>query len=144
MSQTPETPQAFEISRYDLELRLLGLNEKLKELREQYERVFSELVKLGDTLNKLGARETSLKLIDIIMEFKDIFYDGVGEMVVNRLGLDVNIEKYERQYGVRFARDESKKLIGATLMRDSDTDTVKPVVVYIDYEEIWYSEGEKE
>ena len=144
MSQTPETPQAFEISRYDLELRLLWLNEKLKELRELYDKIFKSLAKLIDMLEEMRAEEAKKRLINIVLEFWRIPYDAVYEVARNRLGLDVDIEKYERQYGVRFARDESKKLIGATLMRDSDTNTVKPVVVYIDYEEIWYSEGEKE
>jgi len=84
--------------------------------------------------------ETLEKLRDAEIQLRDAVYDAVDEMIVRELQLDVDIDKYEEQYNVRFLYDSERQL-GVALVAEGDK--VKPVVIWTDYEVVGYYEGER-
>ena len=151
MSQTqsqtqPQTPKSFLnapiYTREELKRKLRELNRKIERVREPLVNAVRAISDIHDILYfELCVRDEILeKLRDAEMQLKDAVYDAIDEMIVNELQLDVDIDKYEKQYNVKFSYDAERQL-GVALLKENDT--VKPVVIWTDYREVWYYEGER-
>jgi len=149
MSQTPsqtQTPTQKDFfapiyTREELERKLRKLNEKLRFVFERLELIrklmeipsylYYELSVDIDVAEGVGRR---------ISHVADEIYDIIDTIIVRELSLDTDIEKYEERYNVKF-RYESERQLGVALLKENET--VKPIVIYTDYETISYSEGER-
>ena len=87
--------------------------------------------------------KVDIKIVDEIAEIglrlKNLIYDAIDELVISELRLDPDIEKYEKQYNVKFPY-VSERQLGVALVREDSK--VKPVVVWTDYSTVDYYEGE--
>ena len=149
MSQAPSQTQTqksfFEapiFTREELEKKLRELSEDLRELREALENLRGAF---ADVLNfiyykTIVSTETFVKISEKFDELKQAILDAIDETVVNELGLDVDVDKYEKQYNVKFTY-ETERLLGVALLKDNES--VKPAVIWTDYDEVWYYEGER-
>jgi hypothetical protein len=126
------------------------LEERIRELALRARRVLGEFSSVYERLSRLHAElnrdlsistETLWRLYVLLEDLKSAFYDAVDEMIVSGLGLDVDIEKYERAFGVKFGYGSERQL-GVALLREGSE--LKPVVIWTDYEEIGYYTGESE
>jgi hypothetical protein len=90
--------------------------------------------------NAIISTETFSKICEKYDELKQAILDAVDESIVNELQLDTDIEKYEKAFNVKF-RYDSEKQLGVALVEERGA--VRPVVVWTDYNEIGYYEGEK-
>jgi len=63
-------------------------------------------------------------------------------MIRYELPYDVDIEKFERAFNIKFSY-ESERTLGVILVEYYD-DGVKPVLIWTDYREVGYLEGEKD
>jgi hypothetical protein len=130
-TQTPKT-QAPIYTRYKLELKLLWLNNKLKELREKCWQLIKDFVDVNNTLLELRAESAFRKMVEAMAEAMKACRDD--EIVVEYLGLDTNVEKY----GVEL--NHTGRLLGVVLMEDDEV--VKPVAIWTNNDEVWYSDGD--
>jgi len=149
MSQAPSQTQTSETffdthiyTREELERKLRELSEDLRELREALENLRGAF---ADVLNfiyykTIVSTETFVKISEKFDELKQAILDAIDETVVNELGLDVDVDKYEKQYNVKFTY-ETERLLGVALLKDNES--VKPAVIWTDYDEVWYYEGER-
>jgi predicted Zn-dependent protease len=147
MSQTPsqtQTPKDFftVYTRKELERKLEELNEKLEPVLNAMHSILSLLDDIYSYLyqKNIATLEELDKLRNAQQNLKSLIEDTVDAIVVRELRLDVDIEKYEKRYNVSFPY-ETERQLGVALVKDKDT--VKPVVVYTDYDEIGYYEGEE-
>jgi hypothetical protein len=116
------------ISRYDLELRLLWLNNKLNEIRERYERLLKEMLELGDLLLQVRARVPASKVIEVYVELWRVM---VKDLVVNTVAENLNLNT-----ATNIDLGEDKKVLGSVLVEDMGS--TKTAVIYIKDNEIWY------
>jgi hypothetical protein len=128
-------------TREELETKLRRLNEKLSTVFRKLE-LFRELVEIPSDLyySLLVDIDTAEYIGRKICHLVDEIYDLIDAIIVRALNLDVDIDKYERQYNVKFTY-ETERQLGVALVKEDDK--VRPVVVWTDYETIGYYEGEK-
>jgi hypothetical protein len=143
--QAPQTPEFFEApiyTREELEERLRRLQEKLDYISERLSEALSALDEIYATLQREPAvtTKTLWRVVACDLDVESTVKDAVDEMVVNELKLDTDIEKYEEHFNVEFRHGEERQL-GVALLKEGGR--VKPVVVWTDYQEIGYYEGEK-
>ena len=141
MSQTQsQTPRIY--TREDLEEILRVLNERVKHLAELLERAEKSIREIHYIL--YYKTKVDIKIVDELAEIglrlKNLIYDAIDELVISELRLDPDIEKYEKQYNVKFPY-VSEHHLGVVLLKENET--VKPVVVWTTYREVDYYEGEK-
>jgi FtsZ-binding cell division protein ZapB len=147
-SQNPQSkPESFfEAPVYTRE----ELGEKLKQLSERVKHIGELLEKAKSTLDEIYYvvfKELSTNLvvahniIEVGDEVEKAVRDAVDEIIIQRLQLDIDIEKYEKRYNVSFPY-ETERQLGVALIRENST--VKPVVIWTNYKEIGYYEGEKD
>ena len=129
-------------TRKELEEKLRRLNEKLRPIFRRLE-LFRELVEIPSDLyySLLVDIDTAERVGRKISHLADEIYDLIDEAIIKELGLDVDVDKYERQYGVKFTY-ETERQLGVALVKEDNE--VRPVVVWTDYETIGYYEGEKD
>jgi hypothetical protein len=125
-----------------LELKLSNLKSKIDYLTRNFHTAWRNLIETRRKLAETSSisLETVTRFDNAMEELKNIIYDAVDEMIINKLKLDTNVEKYENEFGVRFTY-ESERQLGVVLLQEGET--VKPVVVCTDYKSLWYSEGER-
>jgi hypothetical protein len=125
------------------------LEEKLRELSERVKHIGELLRKAKSALDEVYYavfRELSTNLVvahNIIEagdEVEKAVRDAVDEIIVQRLQLDTDIDKYEKEFGVTFPYEAERQLGVALVREDSE---VKPVVIWTDYKTVDYYEGEK-
>jgi TolA-binding protein len=141
MTQT----QTFKAPIYTIE----ELEERLKKLSREVEHL-SDLWLTAriplDRIHTILYKKTSVsdskssQVDELISELREAIHNAIEEMIINELQLDTDIEKYEREYNVKFTY-ETERLLGVVMIKDNDT--IKPVAIWTDYREIWYYEGEK-
>jgi hypothetical protein len=129
-------------TREELKRKLRELNRRVERVREPLVNAVRAISDIYDILYfELCIRDEILeKLRDAEMQLKDAVYDAIDELVTNELRLDPDIEKYEKEYGVKFTY-ESERQLGVVILKENET--VKPVVIWTDYREVWYYEGER-
>jgi predicted nuclease with TOPRIM domain len=138
-----QTQDFFEIySVEELRKRLDEINSDLKEFKEIMENLRGAF---RDVLNFMYYKtvistETFSKICEKFDSLKHLIFDAIDEWLVNKLQVDTDIEKYERAFNVSYYCDGERQL-GVVLLRENDV--VKPVVVWTDYKEVGYIEGEK-
>ena len=139
MSQTQKA-QVYE--KHELEKMLRKLSEKVGYLAELLERAERSIREIHYVL--YFKTDVNVKTIDeiaeLFRELRDRIYDAVDEMIVRELQLDVDIDKYEKQYNVKFGYTE-ERLLGVALVAEGGK--VKPVAVWTDYEVVGYYEGDR-
>ena len=130
-------------TREELEEQLRKLQSKLDSILGEFSEARRKLVETHYKLYKMWtvSADTADKVYSAIRELESAVYDAIDEMIVNELELDTDIEKYEREYNVVFSYTE-ERLLGVVMLKDNDT--VKPVVIWTDYREVGYYEGEKD
>ena len=140
--QTQSLTNAPVYEKHELEKILKMLSEKveyLTELLEKAERSISEIHYI-----LYYKTDIDIEIIDeiakISRKLKSRVYDAIEELVISELQLDTDIEKYERQYNVKFSYDVERQL-GVVLLKENDT--TKPVVIWTDYSTVDYYEGER-
>jgi hypothetical protein len=151
MSQTPSQTQTptqrdfFEApiyTREELESKLRELSERVKHIDELLKKAKSIL----DEIYYAVFRELSTNLVvahnivAVTDEVEKAVRDAVDEIIVQRLQLDTDFEKYEKEFGVTFPY-ETERQLGVALVRENGK--VKPVVIWTDYITLGYSEGER-
>jgi len=143
LSQTPQTPRDFftVYTRKELERKLKELNEKLEYVFTTMHSILSLLDDIYSYLYKknLTTHEELDNLHNAQQNLKSLIEDTVDAIVVRELQLDVDIEKYEEHFNVKFTHGDEHQL-GVALVKDNSE--IKPVVIWTDYDEVWYSEGE--
>jgi len=143
MSQTQsQTPKAPVYERHELEKMLRKLSEKVGYLAELLERAERSIRDIHYVL--YYKTDVSAKILDEIVglfyKLRDRIYDAIDELVVRELQLDVDVDKYEEQYNVKFGYGD-ERLLGVALVVEGGK--VKPVVIWTDYSEVGYYEGER-
>ena len=151
MSQTqsqtqPQTPKSFlnapVYEKHELEEMLRVLSERVKHLAELLEKAERSIREIHYTL--YYKTNVDIGIVDEIAEIghrlKSRVYDAIDEMIIESLKLDVDIGKYKRAYGVEFPY-ESERQLGVALVREGGE--VRPVVVWTNYSEVDYYEGER-
>ena len=142
-TQNPESFfEAPIYTREELEFKLERLEWKIDYLLRNFHIAWRNLIETRAKLAETHSISTNTvsRFDNAIEELKNIIYDAVDEMVVNELKLDTDIEKYEEQYNVKFKHGEERQL-GVALLREGEV--VKPVVIYTDYKNLRYCEGER-
>jgi argonaute-like protein implicated in RNA metabolism and viral defense len=141
MSQA-QISQAPIYTRKELEMRLYHLERRLEPVLKLANDIkLSTDALLGHLLQKrLATSDELTKLQELQRELMEFIYDLIDAIIVRALDLDVDIDKYERQYRIKFYED-GEHFIGVALVKEGET--LKPVVVWTDYEIVWYSEGEE-
>jgi hypothetical protein len=145
-TQTQPKPESFfeapTYTRDELEFKLENLKWKIDYLTRNFHIAWRNLLETHRKLNETRSisDKTVAKFDHLIEELRDIIRDAIDEMIVNELKLDTDIEKYEEHFNVEFRHGEEHQL-GVVLLKEGDR--VKPVVVWTDYQEIGYYEGEK-
>jgi len=129
-------------TREELESKLRKLQSKLDSILEDFDKAYKKLLDIHLKLYKTPSisTDTADKIHSVIKKLESIVYDAVDEIIVNELELDTDIEKYEEEYNVVFSYTE-ERLLGVVML--SENETVRPVVVWTDYETVDYYEGEK-
>jgi Mg2+ and Co2+ transporter CorA len=126
------------------------LETKLKHLEIKLERVFKlaeDIRRSVDALwwhlyqERLATGDELRKLDELQRELVDFIYDLVDAIIARELKLDVDIDKYEKQYGIKFYEGD-EHFVGVALVKENNE--VKPVVVWTDYLTVGYTEGERE
>jgi hypothetical protein len=124
------------------------LEKKLEELNERLELVFSGMHSILSLLDdfhsylyhkNLATNDELNKLYNAQQELKALMRDIIDAIIIRELRLDTDIEKYEKRYNVKFPY-ETERQLGVALVHDGGT--VKPVVIWTDYDEVSYYEGE--
>jgi len=128
-------------TREELERKLRELSRRVERVRELLDNAVRAISDIHDIFYfKLYVRDEILeKLCDAESQLRDAVYDAIDSAVVESLKLDVDIEKYEREYGVKFSY-YSERYLGVVMLKENET--VKPVVVWTDYKVVDYYEGE--
>jgi len=141
MSQAQiQNPPIYTREELEEALRAFGeFLEYLAKLLEKAEKSISEIYYI--LYYKTGIdTEIASEIAETSHNLKIRVYDAIDELIVDRLQLDTDIDKYEKQYNVRFDYTE-EKLLGVVML--SENETVKPVVIWTDYKSIGYYEGKK-
>jgi len=148
MSQIPSQTETYNFfapiyTRKELERKLRELNEKLEEIFNAMHSILSLLDDIYSYLyNKDLAKPRELDKIRVLkLELESTLEDIIDAVIVRELRLDTDIGMYEKQYGVRFTY-EAERQLGVALVRENNT--IKPVVIWTDYDEVWYIEGERD
>jgi hypothetical protein len=118
------------ISRYDLELRLLWLNNKLRELNERHEKLLKEMLDFCGLLLQLRAETQFTKVAEMYTELMKMQVKNIiPSIVAENLNLNVNVKPDE------LGKDD--RAIGSVLVEYEGS--TKPAIIYItkDYE-VWY------
>jgi hypothetical protein len=149
MSQTPQ-PQAPSprgetgapiYTRKELERRIRRLDiVVLRGIVGKFSVAEAHLNSVADSLWSIADEAKYVEFMSKVKELKEYLKDVVDELVIKELKLDVDIDKYEKQYNVKF-RYETERQLGVALVKEDNE--VKPVVVWTDYSTIGYTEGEK-
>ena len=130
-------------TREELDSELEKLVLRIKHMLEDFNESSARLSRVEYELNRdlsVSTRTVS-RFHEILEELRSALQDAIDEMVVNRLRLDTDIEKYERAFNVKFDY-ESERQLGVALLREGGE--LKPVVVWTDYSRIGYYEGKRE
>jgi hypothetical protein len=124
-----------------LEVKLRNLQWKMDWLLRNFHVAWRNLMETRGKLAETSSisLETVTRFDNAMEELKNTIYDAVDEMIVNELRLDVDVEKYEKQYRVKFSHD-SEHIVGVALLESGGK--VKPVAICTDYKTLWYHEGE--
>jgi len=127
-------------AREELEAKIEKLNREIRHLTDLLASAIMPLARIHLFLCKKTSisDDISQRIDELIGELKNVVRDAIDEMIVNELQLDTDIEKYEKQYNVKFDY-ETERQLGVVILRD----TFKPVVVWTDYDEVRYYEGER-
>jgi len=142
-SQTPKPFfEAPIYTREELEEILRVLSERVKYLAELLERAEKSIREIYYVLYYKSKVDIKIvdKVSEISHELKSSVYDAIDEMIVTELQLDTDIEKYEKQYNVKFPY-VSERHLGVVMLKENDA--VKPVVIWTDYFVVGYYEGER-
>ena len=139
MSQTQTNAPIY--TREELEKILKMLSEKVEYLAELLEKAEKSISEIHRTL--YYEPDVDIKIVDEIEEIrrnlKNKVFDAIDEMIINKLQLDTDIEKYEKEYKVEFPY-VSERHLGVVMIKENET--VKPAVVWTTYIEVDYYEGE--
>ena len=130
-------------TRDELEERLRRLQSRVDYLLREFDSACRVLRRVHYELERdpRVSTRTAYRFYELLEDLVSAFCDAVDELVVSELGLDVDIEKYERAFNVKFGYDSERQL-GVALIREGSE--LRPVVVWTDYEEIGYYEGKRE
>jgi hypothetical protein len=129
-------------TREELEEKMRELNNDMRELRETLESIRNAFADIVEFLyyKTIVSTETFVNVSEKFKELEQSILDAVDESIINELELDTDIDKYEREYGVKFSY-ETEKLLGVVMLKENET--VRPVVIWTDYKMVDYYEGEK-
>jgi hypothetical protein len=143
-TQTPSKLESFfEAPIYTRE----ELEEKLRRLNEKLERITGKLREFEGALDEIFAMfvcEQAISMGTVWRMFKwrlsieNVVQDAVAELIVKELQLDVATGKYEKLYGVKFTH-ETERIVGVVLLKENET--LKPAVIWTNYEIVGYYEG---
>jgi hypothetical protein len=147
-AQIPQAPAPGEkgapiYTRKELEMRLYHLERRLEPILKLANDIKLSIdALLGHLLQKrLVTGDELARLQELQRELMEFIYDLIDAIIVRALDLDVDIDKYEKQYRIKFYED-GEHFIGVAMLKENDV--VKPVVIWTDYEIVWYSEGERD
>jgi exonuclease VII small subunit len=144
-TQTPNSESFFKAktpiyTREELERKLRELNTIVRNIVERFKIAEAHLNTVADSLWSTLSYAHYAKFEAKIRDLEDALKDSVDELIIGELQLDTDIGKYEREYNVKFIY-ESERQLGVVLVREDSE--VKPVVVWTDYREVGYYEGER-
>jgi len=143
MSQIQSQIQKAPIyTREKLEKMLRVLNERVGYLAELLERAEKNVGEIHYVL--YYKTDIDIEIVDEIAELfrklKSKVYDAIDKIIVSKLQLDTDIEKYEKQYNVKF-NYETERQLGVVMLKENET--VEPVVIWTDYSVVSYCKGER-
>jgi hypothetical protein len=139
-TQTPNFKSFFVYTREELEKKLEDLRQVMRNIMQKLHEVKASLDDVAKYLREhLGYKYDDI-INEIIGEIEYNLLDAIDDIIINKLQLDTDIEKYEKLYKVSFPY-ETERQLGVALVRDGET---KPVVVYTDYQTVDYYEGERD
>jgi hypothetical protein len=126
----------------ELNEKLDMLLDKMKRVMEPYNVAYRRLLDMLVAMDAMSSiRRDFLYMVGYaIVDLEHAVKDVIDEMIVNELGVDTDIEKYEKEYGVRFDYDEDS-LLGVVMLKKGET--VMPVAIWTDYKSIGFCTGEK-
>jgi len=125
-----------------LEARINRALEKASKILESKYRLEKEIDYLiYAILNRIKVDKSIVETIfNLSEELWRKLNEAVENTIVNEAKLDREVEKYERQYGIRFHAREGR-ILGAILVREKNR--VKPIAVWMNREKVGYIEGER-
>ena len=133
----PESQTIY--TREELERKLRELNTIVRNIAERFKIAEAHLNTVADSLWSTLSYAHYAKFEDKIRDLEDALRDSIDELIIGELQLDTDIEKYEKEYNVKFPY-ESERQLGVVILKENET--VKPVVIWTDYEVVGYYEGE--
>jgi hypothetical protein len=137
-----ETLESHACTWRTLEARLERAVEKASKILESRHRIEREIDYLiYAILNRIKVDESIVETVfSLSEELKRKLDEAVENIVVSEAKLDREVEKYERQYGVRFHAREGR-ILGVALVREESR--VKPIAVWMSREKVGYIEGDQ-
>jgi hypothetical protein len=152
MSQTPPQTQSqtpdldifsttYTCKEDILKYKINRLNQQIGLIREHYDRAKESLEKILNILAQYALYNEYYKLVDAIRDLDNALKDNIEGLIFYEIPYNPDIEKYEKKYKVKFKYDSERQL-GVVLVEEKGT--VKPVVVWTDYKEVGYLEGERQ
>jgi hypothetical protein len=127
-------PQAPIYTREELEEKLRRLNEKLRHIAEK----MREVSRLLDEVKRIIRGEVCWtiadKLYSAIDDLEAIVKNAIEDMAFHEIAFD----DAEGPYDIL---EFYQKPLGVVMLKENDV--VKPVVIWTNYEIVWYSEGEE-
>jgi len=125
-----------------LKARLERAVEKANTILESKYRLEKEINYLiYSILNRIKVdRSTVETIFNLSQELERKLDEAVENTIVSEVKLDREVEKYERQYNVRFNIKDGR-ILGVILVRSKSK--IKPVAVWTNGETLSYIEGEK-
>jgi len=126
----------------ELEEKIDILNGRVGEIMEWYREAYKILNDMYRALyEELGTNTSTVRIVDdAIFNLDYAVKNAIDKIIINVLELDTDIEKYEKQYNVEFPY-ETERLLGIVMLKEGEA--VKPVVIWTDYRDVGYVEGEK-
>jgi hypothetical protein len=118
--------------RGELDAKLEEAVRRAQHIVSIFNKAYKYLLETRDKLSDATGIGTDIvaRFNSLIEELRVIVHDAVDELVVNELGLDVDVEKYEEKYGVRL-KCEAGRQLGVVLVKEDSR--VEPVVICINY-----------
>jgi hypothetical protein len=137
MSQA-QTQAPAQYSREQLDREIKRLSREVKRI----DRLLKRAIEPVSHIQRLmyGKASVSVEKPDeiskIVKKLVRTVFDAIDEMVINELQLDTNFERYSIKPQL-----DGKQWLGVALLRENNT--VKPVVIWTDYENVGYYEVKK-
>jgi predicted nuclease with TOPRIM domain len=131
MSQAQKRAPIY--TREELEEKLKRLNEKVKKLHV----LWSEASRLLDEVKRIIRGEVCWTITDKLYSAVDDLEAIVKSAIEDMAFHEILFDDVEGPYDLEFYQ----KPLGVVMLKEND---VKPVVIWTDYEIVWYSEGERD